>query len=154
MWASGILGFSSSPSDLTSLALVLFVDEFSHHIGNGCTGPVLDSLGLTSNRRERTYFFPQWFLHKLKNLLVLPWTQHNREKIQCVLSLVQVTCFTIDKGWSPTSNAWMLKDAATRFLYRTWEYFPGRRKKKWPGDVTAESIPGEAPGKEQPPKGL
>ena len=57
MQASGILGFSSSPSDLTSLALVFFVDEFSHHVGNGCTGPVLDSLGLTSNRKERTYFF-------------------------------------------------------------------------------------------------
>lgn len=57
MWASGILGFPSSPSHLTSLVLVLFVDEFSHHVGNGCTGPVLDSLGLTFNRKERTHFF-------------------------------------------------------------------------------------------------
>ena len=72
MRPSDILGFSSSPSRLTSPMLVLFVDEFSRHVGNGCTSPVLDSLGLTSNRKEKTHFFPQWFLHKLRGLLVLP----------------------------------------------------------------------------------
>lgn len=59
-------------------------------------------------------------------------------------SLAQVTCFTLDKGWSPTPNTWTLRDAAARFLCRTLEYLPRRRKKKWPGDVTAESTPGEA----------
>ena len=57
MRPSDILGFSSSPSRLTSPMLVLFVDEFSRHVGNGYTGPVLDSLGLTSNRKEKTHFF-------------------------------------------------------------------------------------------------
>ena len=55
-----------------------------------------------------------------------------------------MTFFTLDKGWNPTPNTWTLRNAAAWFLHRTLEYLPRIRKKKWPGDVTAGSTPGEA----------